>query len=192
MSPLPPADSPVWCEVCRTEALDCEHLSDSEYLGEQLSRLHRLADMDMPERPYKEFAALIDKIDRLQERHHRLTRRPNCDCHLCRERGWCVPVVAKSESEYRKSLEEFLANPHDDDWLSCSDPFGALNAFRIRHGICNPDGTPHGPMCICDSCMEKLDRDDRTFWVVDGKAIVVHAHELDEFRRAYPHAREVL
>jgi hypothetical protein len=40
--------------------------------------------------------------------------------------------------------------------------------------------------------MEKLDRDDRTFWVVDGNAIVVRAHELAEFRRAYPHAREVL
>jgi len=240
MSTVPPVDAPVWCEVCQTETVTCAHLCDSDYLGEELSRLHRLADMDMPDRPYAGFSALIDKIDCLQERHHRLTRRPGCDCHLCRDRGWfdedeaCAAEHWRSLGmtyskivnlfEYSKSkgqlrgfrqrleqqmaaspdsdrhvpsrltFEEFLASG-SDDWSSCAQPFKALNALRIRDGIANPDGSDHGPNCICSQCVDwspDASFDDEYFFVIDGVGtLVVGYREIPDLLAQFPNARRV-
>lgn len=132
MPSVPPVDLPVRCEVCQTELVGCPHLSDADYLGEQLSRLHHLADMDMPQRPYAEYEALIDKIDRLQERHHRLSRQPNCDCHLCRDRGWFPQELDDEQYAITHWRSEGWNDKEIAAKLAYARPRGMLLGFRQR------------------------------------------------------------
>lgn len=239
MPPVPPVDAPVWCEVCQTETVDCSHLSDSGYLGEQLSRLHRLAD-EWPEgKPHAEYEAVIETIDRLQERHHRLTRQPNCDCHLCRDRGWFPHELDDEQYAIAYWRSEGWTEKEIAANLSYSKPRGMLRGFRqrvqeserierqaaaregipydvwkeddrqstrelreqmrdpvgydIKQGIRNPDGSPHGPSCLCEKCFDPNGNlDDEYFFVVDGiGALVVGYREIPELLAQYPNARQV-
>ena len=172
----------VFCEDCQCEVQDCEHLSHER----KMAKIKEIETGWALDGIWDDADALGDVCARLWDRPHE--ERDYDTINRIQSRV----LALRQDIEARHRRLPFKCDCDDccyvrmDELLT--DPVGS----RIRAGIYNPDGTPHGPMCICDSCMEKLDRDDRTFWVVDGKAIVVHAHELDEFRREYPRAREVL
>ena len=237
--PLTPYESPVWCEVCQSELVDCTHLSDPDHLGEQLSHLHRLTD-DWPEGNHAGFEALIERIDCLQERHHRLTRQPNCDCHLCRDRGWfdqelddeqCAIAHWRSIGYTEQEVASTLAYTRSRGQIQgfrqrmkkkekierqvaalegvpyrvwkerdressreFRERFRDPVAYDIKHGIRNPDGSPHGPKCFCDKCFDYSNPslDDQYFFVVDGVGVLVVGYrEIPDLLAQYPNATRV-
>jgi hypothetical protein len=91
--------------------------------------------------------------------------------------------------------EWFRQNPEREDWTSAPTPwaFWALDITRIRDGIANPDGSDHGPRCICNKCFDPNGNlDDEYFFVVDGVgALVVGYREIPDLLAQYPNARRV-
>jgi len=192
----------TFCEECQTEVVRCEHIaheqklkkiaeieaqweSDPQYLCKELDRQRPSVDTEDESLwgTYKYKEACL-RWDRLQERHHQLTRSNSCDCHLCKEKGWYIPLLAASKPAMKSALAAFLNG--DDSNCHCG-----CRCQVCREGGCGGTG---GWGCICAVCMDEYERRafGRRFYVIDGMgALVVRARELEEFLADYPNAREI-
>jgi hypothetical protein len=143
----------VFCEECQCEVEDCEHLSherkkeieagwenDLAYLDSQMYKFWLIVNAEdlgrpVPSREESDHASA--ELDRLLKKHHKLTRRVNCDCHTCREEGWFIPVQPNTKP--RMTLMEFL-EPEDGD----TDASVLVSVPRAH--------TPLEGECTCDLC----------------------------------------
>jgi hypothetical protein len=200
-----------FCEQCQTEVVVCEHIaheqkpqqtkiegdleSEPQSISEDLIYLwgivfaEDLAERDG--RPYHplsrdRYQAAVSKFERLQEKHHELTRQHDCNCNLCRRNGWYLSLVDPSKPK-KSALAAFLDGDEGDD-RKCHC---GCCCQGCRRGGCGAAG---GWECICDLCMEGYESRTlgRRFYVIDGVgAAVVRNEELEEFLAEYPCAREV-
>ncbi len=199
------------CNRCGNDASLCEHIqtrenlsksvktedsreNDLAYLESECERLWRIVnseDLGGPVIPRNELDQASTELDRLQEKLHYLTRRPSCDCKLCRQKGWHSVSIARPSPERSDSLfGHYLSGGLDDNNCKCGD-----RCLICLDGGC---GLAHNHIpergCICDVCMDEYERltFGRRFFVIDGVgAISVRDSELAEFLAAYPNAREV-
>lgn len=112
------------------------------------------------------------------------------------EAQWTEEAKEKARIAKTQALSEwFRQNPEREDWMDAPRPcaFWAMDIMRIREGIANPDGSDHGPRCICIKCFDPNGNlDDEYFFVVDGiGALVVGYREIPELLAQYPNARQV-
>ncbi len=129
-----------YCLQCERLVDRCEHIAraeelrkqideeaqlecDPQYFSEELERLWLIVYAeDLTERrgePFHplsrdEYQAAVVKFESFQERHHELTRQNDCDCHLCKDKGWYIPVPASSKPKKKSALATFLDGDDSD------------------------------------------------------------------------------
>jgi len=230
----------VFCEECQCEVRDCEHLSherkmakieeieagwenDPAYLKRESERLWGVINAEElggDPVPQAEHDRAMGKLLRLQSTEHRITRRADCDCTDCRERGSYKP---SPKEKPKSSLEAFLEQGDRDtvDSVPASSPraqsplegectCGLCKMFfawwpratrgerweRRRINVTRDDGT-RKPWTEAERAewrhLEMThSRYQRSFIVVEtGKTITIGNLEAAEFLAEYPTALEL-
>lgn len=184
-------------ELLRTAESEAQRESNPEYLMAEVERLCSIvyaedyaARKGEPYHPIPEdeYRAAEARFNCFKDRHHELTRQPDCACHLCKEKGWYIPVPAALKPKKKSTLAPFLDGVKVGDESNCR--CGCYCQVCCEGGC----GATGGWECICNECMDEYERRafGRRFYVIDGEgAVVVRDRELTDFLAEYPNAREV-